>query len=105
LLKRNYYRNPLSQQSWQTSDAFIVRSNLEQYNQTGKVDAFYVGTLSADAQTEKMELYNKLEGEPKETLRAILQNQKDKLEKNNDHWQSSNVARVRALELLEKLEK
>jgi hypothetical protein len=82
-------------------DAFIARSNREQYDRTGKLDLVHVGNLSADAAAEKIELYKKLEGEDKEILRELLQNQKDNIQKHSVHWQSANLSRSRALKLLQ----
>jgi len=84
-------------------DAFIARSNLEQYGQTGKIDTLYVGKLSADATLEKIKLYDKIEGEDKKTLRELFQNQKDRLQKNSINWQSANISKARALKLLNEL--
>ena len=83
-------------------DAYIIRSNIEQYAKTGKIDVDYIGRLSADAAAGKMELYNKLlEGEVKENLRDWLKVEKDNLQKNSSHWQSANLSRTRALKLLQ----
>ncbi len=82
-------------------DAFIAKSNLERYNRTGKIDVSYVGRLSADAETWKVDLYKKSEGENKVLLELLLQSQKDKLKQYNANWQSANFSRVRALDLLE----
>ena len=41
-------------------DAFIAKFNLAQYSRTGKIDVLYMGALSADATSQKIELYNKL---------------------------------------------
>ena len=84
-------------------DSFIAKSNLDQYNRTGKVDALYVAHLSADATAEKMELYNKYQGQDKQDFRALLQIQKDNLQHHTTHWQSTNLSRTRALRLLSKL--
>lgn len=84
-------------------DAFIARSNLEQYSQTGKIDVVYVGNLSADAVPWKIELYKKLEGQDKETLRGLLQNQKDSLQSSSSDWQSANISRAQALRMLKRL--
>jgi cation transporter-like permease len=81
-------------------DAFIARSNIEQYNRTGKIDVSYIRELSADAEPGKIELYEKLEGEDKQTLRGLLQKEKENLQKYND-WQSANLSRTRALKLLQ----
>ncbi len=81
-------------------DAFIARSNIEQYARTGKIDVSYVGRLSADAEPSKVELYKKVKGEDKVLLKLLLDSQKDKLQQFNDDWQSNNLSRVRALKLL-----
>lgn len=86
-------------------DAHIANSNLKQFNQTGKTDVYYVGRLSPDASTQQLELYNKLEGENKAALHELLQEQKDRLESDTTHWQSFNLSRSRALELLQKQRK
>lgn len=85
-------------------DAFIAKSNLKQFNQTGKIDTAYAGRLSADAQQWKVELYNKLQGEDKEKLKESLQKEKSRLEKNSGDWQSFNFSRAKALELLQELD-
>lgn len=84
-------------------DAFIARSNLEQYNRTGKVDVKYVGWLSADAEIWKIELYNKLEGEDKAVLEEQLNKHRENLEKHST-WQSTNLSRTKALKLLKEIE-
>ena len=82
-------------------DAFIVRSNIEQYNRTGKIDVSYLSDLSADATLGKIELYNKLQGEDKGFLGELLQKDKDNLQKSSAHWQSANLSRSRAFKLLQ----
>lgn len=82
-------------------DAFIARSNLEQYDRVGKIDVNYVGKLSADAIPMKIELYNKLAGEDKNILDGLLQKQKEDLQKSSSDWQSANLSRARALKLLQ----
>lgn len=84
-------------------DAFIAKSNIEQFNRTGKVDVAYVRELSADAEYWKIELYKKLNGEDKETLRELLLEQKNNLQKSTD-WQSTNLSRTKALKLLQNFE-
>ncbi len=85
-------------------DAFVIRANVKQYEQTGKVDVQYLEDLSADAASGKAELYNKLEGADKEILRAQLEKQKSFIQQNNNQWQSANMSRQRAEQILEKLE-
>jgi hypothetical protein len=82
-------------------DAYIARFNIEQYHRTGKVDVVYFGRLSTDAQAEKMELYTTLKGEDRKMLKEFFHNQKAKLQKNSEHWQSANFARAQAVKLLQ----
>ncbi len=81
-------------------DSFIANSNLKQYNQTGKIDAYYIASLSADATSQQIEMYDKLQGEDKKNLEGWLPNQKDRLQAQTTHWQSANLSRSRALRLL-----
>jgi hypothetical protein len=84
-------------------DAFIANSNMEQYNKTGKIDLSYIRELSADAEYQKIELYNKLAGEDKILLGDLLRRDKENMLRSNDGWQSSNLSRTRALKLLQEL--
>lgn len=83
-------------------DAHIANSNLKQFNQTGKIDAYYIANLSADATSQQIEMYNKLQGEDKKGLEGWLPNQKNRLQTQTTHWQSANLSRSRALKLLQK---
>jgi hypothetical protein len=69
-------------------DAFIVESNTQQYNQTGKIDVYYLTDLSADGVPGAIELYKKLEGKDREDLRIFFENQKYDLQTNSGDWQS-----------------
>ncbi|HLD22126.1 MAG TPA: DUF4173 domain-containing protein, partial [Patescibacteria group bacterium] len=82
-------------------DAFIMKYNMAQYYRTGKIDIAHIEELSADAESEKIELYQALNGEEKTALLALLQKQKTKLQHDSAHWQSANWARTRALKLLQ----
>lgn len=81
-------------------DAYITRTNIEQYSRTNKLDIIYLDDLSVDATAEKIELYNKLNGEEKALLQEILLNDQQQLQKNNIDWQAANFSRYQALELL-----
>lgn len=85
-------------------DAHIANSNLKQYSQTGTIDAYYVANLSPDAMTEQIKMYNKLQGEDKMGLEGWLPNQKDILKAQTTHWQSANLSRAKALELLKEVQ-
>jgi hypothetical protein len=82
-------------------DGFIASYSLKKYNQTGKVDAYYVGRLSADATVQQLDLYQKLRDEDKITLQNLLQTQKGRLQIQNINWQSANLSRNRALKTLQ----
>jgi hypothetical protein len=84
-------------------DAVIVQSNIEHFNRTGKIDVVNVGYLSADAEPQKMELYNRLEGDDKKNLQGVLEVQKERLQAWSAHWQSANLSRARALKLLQEI--
>lgn len=84
-------------------DAFIIKANINQYNRTGKFDVSYMRELSADAEPWKIELYNRLQGEDKQDLQELLLDEKNKLQKNSQNWQSINLARTKALKLLQEV--
>lgn len=85
-------------------DAFIAKSNSEQYDRTGKLDVSHVGQLSADAEPWKIELYQQVKGGDKEVLRELLKKHTEYLQKSGDDWQSTNLSRTRALQLLQEIE-
>jgi hypothetical protein len=85
-------------------DAYTAKINLEQYNKTGKIDVIYVKNLSSDAQAEQIEIYNKLPEADKEYLLQSFREEREYLESVNDHWQSANLSRVKALKLLDQME-
>ena len=81
-------------------DAYIMRSNIEQFNRTGKVDTTYIEELSVDATSGKIELYSKLEGDYKEDLLSSIIEDKGRLLESSLNWQSANLSRYKALNLL-----
>jgi hypothetical protein len=60
----------------------------------------YVGNLSADATTQKLKLYQKLEGDNKKLMQDFLEEQDDALGAQNNDWQSANFSRTNALKFL-----
>ncbi len=84
-------------------DAFIIKTNIQQYNDTGKFDASYLRELSVDAEPWKIEMYNKLEGADKQTILDLLLKDKEKLQKVSDDWQGLNLSRSKALDLLQEI--
>lgn len=83
--------------------SYIAQTNLERHGRTGKIDTAYMGSLSADAAAQQLELYNKLTDESKDLLYIRLLDQTERLEKMNADWQSANFSRSRALRLLHRL--
>lgn len=82
-------------------DAFTIKYNLRKYAETDKIDLSYLRDLSADAMPWKIDLYNRLEGEDKEFLRNLLQEDRERLQNLTEDWQSTNLSHSRALRLLQ----
>ena len=86
-------------------EAFIVRKNVEQFAQSGKLDTEYLSTLSADAAPEISKLLNisgltNKQGQTLPFAAADILKQEYKESKNNS-WQSYNFSRNNALQLTE----
>ncbi|ADU30564.1 DUF4153 domain-containing protein [Evansella cellulosilytica] len=80
-------------------DQMIVNNNLTRYEETGKIDIHYLGTLSYSAVPALVDLY---ESEPHNNdLKEILI-MKDK-ELSNENWKSFNISRVKAREALKNI--
>ncbi len=78
-------------------DLFIAKRNIERFNQSGKIDAHYLGNLSADAVPVMLGVYDRLNDQDKEELRKLLDIKKDWLEKQQTHWQTYNFSRNKAI--------
>lgn len=78
-------------------DLFIAQKNLERLNDTGKIDIAYISELSPDAAPVAMEIFNKSDAAGKSLLGHALF---DTLNSMPQEWQSWNLSRVRAQELL-----
>ena len=83
-------------------DAFIVRKNIEHFNQTGKIDAGYLVTMSADAVPSIISVYERLKDEDKAVVGEFLNNKKRELVGPELGWQSYNLSRQKALTELNK---
>lgn len=83
-------------------DAFIARRNIERFNQTGKIDTHYLSTLSEDATPELVKLLDHPNGAFRGSVAYGLYLQKSALDRNGSHWQSFNISRDRAKDLLQK---
>lgn len=81
-------------------DAFITKKNIDHFNQTGKIDAHYLSTMSADAVPDILNVYDRLNNEDKATIEQLLVNKKVELENQKSDWQSYNISRQRALNKL-----
>jgi hypothetical protein len=73
-------------------EQIIVDNNLERYEETGKIDVHYLGSLSYTGLDGLMELYEKEPDYPE--LETILQNRQEQLEYlEQDAWQSFNFTK------------
>ena len=81
-------------------DAFIARKNIEHFNQTGNIDAEYLVTMSADAVPAIVSVYDRLNDEDKDIVRQFLSDKKAELLEQQSFWQSYNVSRQKALDVL-----
>jgi hypothetical protein len=84
-------------------DALIIKKNIELYNSTKKLDVIYLQGLSADAMTEKLELYNILNGNDQKHLHQLILMEKQQLQNSAIDWQSANLSRYQALQQLQNL--
>jgi len=85
-------------------DAFVARKNIERYqatNKTGKLDAAYLTNLSDDAIVETSRLLDMPGFKSKDALAGSLYWRYQDLQHKNQHWQSANLSREKALRELE----
>ena len=82
-------------------DQFIVQKNMERYEETGKLDVDYLGSLSYSAIPPLVELYEK---KPNVYgLEGMLLEKKRKLNEEKDAWQSFNFSREMAKDALQRI--
>ncbi len=87
-------------------DAFIARKNIEQFATVGKLDTSYISMLSTDATPELIKLLDKTSlkdkyGRSVATSAALaLNDQAKRLREESGIWQSYNISRQRALQLI-----
>lgn len=90
-------------------DAFIAKQNIDRYATTGKVDAFYLDQLSADAVPGMLPLLETKDVEVAKIAANRFFWKLDRFERTSATWQSFNIGRRSALKLLrpirEELEK
>jgi len=82
-------------------DVFIANKNIERFNNTGKLDSYYLGSLSSDAIAETSKMLNILNDDLKAPLAYKLYWLNNNL--NSAHyskWQSYNISRIEAKNIL-----
>lgn len=86
-------------------EALIVRSNIARYQQLGKLDAYYLASLSADATPDLVQSLGSLSPADQVILREALDMRRVELDQGLQHngWPAWCLARVRALGALESL--
>ncbi|HEU4323364.1 MAG TPA: DUF4173 domain-containing protein [Roseiflexaceae bacterium] len=85
------------------TDALIVRANVARYEQTGKLDAWYLTTLSADSVPDLVAAYSKVDPVSQETLRNSFAWRRARLQEETakQGWPAWRLSRSRALAALE----
>lgn len=80
-------------------DGFVARKNIERYYETGKVDAYYLTTLSNEAVPYLIELRDNSDSEIKIIINDNLQRRKEILN-NQNSWTEFNFSKNRIRKLL-----
>ncbi|WP_318502380.1 DUF4173 domain-containing protein [Bacillus sp. T3] len=81
---------------------FIVTKNIERYEQTGKIDPYYLNSLSYTGVLGLIQLYDKNSEIP--GLKDLLKERKTFLTDKDASWQSHNLQRKLAIEKLKELQ-
>lgn len=81
-------------------DLFIAKQNVGRFNTSGKLDIYYLATLSDDAIPEIMKILDALEGDMKISLGSEVYWWTQRYN-NVEDWQSWNLSRARANKILE----
>ncbi|MEH7494353.1 DUF4153 domain-containing protein [Neobacillus niacini] len=82
-------------------EQIIVTKNIERYEQSGKIDVHYLNSLSYTGILGLIQLYEKNPQLP--DLKNILLERKNEANLNTFSWQSYNLKRTQAIEVLKKL--
>ena len=80
-------------------DGVIARKNIERYNETGKLDAYYLTSLSFEAVPYLIELRDKSDSSIKMVIDENLKYRKEVLDKQNS-WAEFNFSKNRTRKLL-----
>ncbi|PFO06895.1 hypothetical protein COJ85_06490 [Bacillus sp. AFS076308] len=83
-------------------DRIVVKENITRYEETGKIDANYLGSLSATGVLGLIELYERGENIPH--LKTILRDKQKEVRAESHTWQSYNLKRERASQKLNNLQ-
>ncbi len=81
-------------------DALIARKNIDRFNKTGKIDPYYLRSLSEDAVPVTAELLNNSNQELQKTIARNFYYMRENIQQRQDSWQSFNVGRSRANSIL-----
>jgi hypothetical protein len=80
-------------------DVMIAKNNLQRYTQSGKIDIYYLSSLSYDV-VPYLVRYNETEPNKPDGLNKFLLNLKEELAIKDPDWQAFNLAQYRAMEAL-----
>ncbi|HEX3095947.1 MAG TPA: DUF4173 domain-containing protein [Patescibacteria group bacterium] len=83
-------------------DKFIAEKNIHQFNQTNKLDNYYLLTLSADAAPTVLQNFKPQTDEDKIARDNYIENLTRYLSEQRADWQSYNIARAKAWNELQK---
>lgn len=84
-------------------NSIVVEQNLERYEKTGKIDVFYINTLSDEGVQALVGLYK--ENPDNQDVQMILRDRKLALVKSSDYtWQSFTIKRGKTQEILQEIE-
>lgn len=84
-------------------DNFVVDRNIERFEETGKIDIYYLNQLSATGILGLIEIYEK-NGQIPELEEMLKELKEDRGYLKNDSWQSYNVTRDKAFKKLGELD-
>ncbi|PLS07294.1 DUF4153 domain-containing protein [Neobacillus cucumis] len=83
-------------------DKMVVKENINRYEETGKIDAYYLGSLSSTGVLGLIQLYEQGENIPH--LETILRNKQMDVQRENSTWQGYNFKREQASQKLKGLQ-
>ena len=83
-------------------DRFVVKENITRYEETGKIDANYLSSLSATGVLGLIDLYE--QGESIPHLKEILHDKQTEARTEKHSWQSYNLKRERTAQKIKELQ-